>query len=549
MRKIINCCFLLALLQKSFAVIEQNVQQSVAGCSVAGNLQQGLTGTVYQVQTQESLFTDQASFYENGAYSTSSIGSFLNTQGLNFNFGPDISEIYGIELENPSFVLEETGLFQAPETGLYKFVLSDIDDGAMVFFGSSAFDCCSGDLNAAASGFLFASKKPNDNSNPSYSSWIHLEAGKLFPFKMVYFNALPAGSVSLMVTTPLGTESSVDQFVFQPSADNCQEEVAESSYSTRTSLIHSEGFYGVEAATTVETTNNSPVIVELITYDSIGTRITSTVFYDDTTTSTASTSTFYSSDVYGQVYESYLIYRPQLITTTIYDLPQSEASTITDEELVSVTVHMPAHSTTVTIGNRRFTETVATEIEGTFTSVVLVNVVNLPSSDVVFVGDRYKGPTTYTLLDRNGNWVLAHAIPGIATTTTVDFMVTSRDLYNRRTITWDGQLTTVHYGTIQKLVPGTTVTETWTGTTTLVSTTFVATRTDAQGRPRGRWSVNYRVPQLSTTVETAAVATTSTVTNDDTTYVTVAATTIQTLITYTDQANFRNDYFTTQVLD
>lgn len=112
MRILSNCCILLTLLQSCFAVIDQQVQQSVDGCSVAGNLQKGLTGTVYQMQSEQSIFTNQASFYENGAYSSNSKGSFLNTQGLNFNFGPDISEIYGVQLDNPSFVLQESALFQ-----------------------------------------------------------------------------------------------------------------------------------------------------------------------------------------------------------------------------------------------------------------------------------------------------------------------------------------------------------------------------------------------------------------------------------------------------
>ncbi|TID28258.1 hypothetical protein CANINC_002599, partial [Pichia inconspicua] len=548
MRILSNCYILLALLQKSFAVIEQEVQQSVAGCSVAGNLQQGLTGTIYQVQSEQSIYTADASFYQNGAYSGSSKGSFLNTQGLNFNFGPDISEIYGVQLDKPSFVLEETGLFQAPETGLYKFVLSNIDDGAMVFFGNNAFDCCSGDLSGDASGFLLGSKNPNDDSNPSYTSWIHLEAGKLFPFKMVYFNALSAGSVSLMVTTPLGSESTVDQYIFQPSGDNCQEEVAESSYSTRTSLIHSEGFYGVEAATTVETINNTPVIVERITYDTIGTKITSTVFYDETTTSTASTTTFYSSDVYGQVYESFLIYRPQLITTTVYDMSSSTSTTVTDENLVSVTVRLPAHSTSVTIAGRHFTETVATEIDGTSTSLVMVNVANLPDRNFVFQS-TYTGPSVFTTIDWNGIWVRAQAHIGIRTVVTVDRRNTVSYLYHSTPFTYNGVLTTGWFGTREVLAPGTTVTETWTGSTTLITSTFAATRTDGQGNPRGIWSVIYRVPQLSTTVEIAAEPTTSTVTNADTTYVTIAATTIQTVITYTNQANFRTNYFTTQLLD
>ncbi|TID17240.1 hypothetical protein CANINC_004040, partial [Pichia inconspicua] len=325
-----NCCILLTLLQNCFADIDQQIQQSVDGCTVGGNLQKGLTGTIYQMQSEQSLFTSDANFYKNGAYSANSKGSFVNTQGLNFNFGPEISEIYGVELDNPSFVLEEAALFQAPETGLYKFTLSNIDDGAMVFFGDSAFDCCSGSQATGADGLLFGYKRPNDDSNPSYTSWIYMEAGKLFPFKIVYFNAMSAGSVALMVTTPSGSESSLDTFLYQSSKDSCQQAIAKTSYSVRSSFIHSEGFYGVDISTTVETVDNTPVIVELVTYDTIGARVTSTAFYDGTTTSTASTATFYSSSIYGQIYESFLIYRPQLITTTIYDLPLGQTSATTD---------------------------------------------------------------------------------------------------------------------------------------------------------------------------------------------------------------------------
>lgn len=107
-----NCCILLTLLQNCFADIDQQIQQSVDGCTVGGNLQKGLTGTIYQMQSEQSLFTSDANFYKNGAYSANSKGSFVNTQGLNFNFGPEISEIYGVELDNPSFVLEEAALFQ-----------------------------------------------------------------------------------------------------------------------------------------------------------------------------------------------------------------------------------------------------------------------------------------------------------------------------------------------------------------------------------------------------------------------------------------------------
>ena len=70
--------------------------------------------------------------------------------------------------------------------------MTKVDDGAMVFIGNSAYDCCqpgSIPFGKADEAAMFSYKEWNTPSSESIS-WVYLEAHSYYPIKIVYVNII-----------------------------------------------------------------------------------------------------------------------------------------------------------------------------------------------------------------------------------------------------------------------------------------------------------------------------------------------------------------------
>ena len=147
--------------------------------------------------------------------------------------------------------------------------MTKIDDGAMVFIGSGAYDCCTpgsaptGDADTAA---LFSYKAFNQPSQPAYV-WIYFEAGSYYPIRIVYANFVSAGGIELLVTPPDGSATAnIGNFVYQLiSSDTnvCSATTITTTFESSTTYIYSTGSpTTITVPQTVTVNGVSTVVIE-----------------------------------------------------------------------------------------------------------------------------------------------------------------------------------------------------------------------------------------------------------------------------------------------
>ncbi len=101
-----------------------------------------------------------------------------------------------------NFSVELTDYYTAPQTGLYQFSFK-VDDAGIVFFGAgAAFDCCSQTTSYDSVDATIINQY--DAAAPTIRE-IYLEAGKAYPIKMYYVNALLFAEFLMSVKLPDGS--------------------------------------------------------------------------------------------------------------------------------------------------------------------------------------------------------------------------------------------------------------------------------------------------------------------------------------------------------
>lgn len=171
--------------------------------------------------------------------------------------------------------------------------MTKVDDGAMVFIGNSAYDCCqpgSIPFGKADEAAMFSYKEWNTPSSESIS-WVYLEAHSYYPIKIVYVNVISAGGIELLVTPPDSETVNVGEMVFQLVNDPqnvCEVQTFVTEYSSATTFIYSDVSPTTKfvPSTTVIDGYTTTVIEKQIYYSEAASTIVSYVFGNTAYTST-----------------------------------------------------------------------------------------------------------------------------------------------------------------------------------------------------------------------------------------------------------------------
>ncbi|GMG59924.1 unnamed protein product [Ambrosiozyma monospora] len=174
-------CFIASLL-----VSGSQARDSSIGCYISSDLSPGFDVKLYDYTFNDTIHYTDPGFYGGGYSSNKLLGT---TDGI---IDPDFyitgprtpysGEVYGIPIHASNFAAELTGYFTPTKNGMYTFSLDSIDDGAMVWLGDSAFDCCNPDDqtpdNSGAS-IMFITK-PFDKDARSITASVYLQEGFQF---------------------------------------------------------------------------------------------------------------------------------------------------------------------------------------------------------------------------------------------------------------------------------------------------------------------------------------------------------------------------------
>ncbi|GME77432.1 unnamed protein product [Ambrosiozyma monospora] len=173
-------------------------------------LSSGFKATFYDYELDSKSAVEVESFYESGYQTYGVLTSVSGVTDVTIDSqesskGSIEGTVYGQTVSISNFVVELTGYFRASTSGTYTFTLSNIDDGAGLFIGSAAFDCCESGTGSTASGSpLVFTYKPSDSSASTVSGSVYLESGSLYPIKIVYVNVHQKASLNVDVSVSGG---------------------------------------------------------------------------------------------------------------------------------------------------------------------------------------------------------------------------------------------------------------------------------------------------------------------------------------------------------
>lgn len=337
--------------------------------------------------------------------------------------------------------------------------MSKVDDGAMVFIGDAAYDCCKpGEIptGSADTAALFSYKAWDAPSDASYV-WIYFEAGSYYPIRIVYANVISAGGIDLSVTAP-GDSSAVNigalvyQLVNDDSVNKCVATTITTTFQSSTTFIYSKDVATtVTIPQTITVAGTTTVVIEKQVY------FTS---YDKIYTSYISGSSYYTSSYVSTIVDNgntlpaevIVIGVPLLSTTSLYTNVQA-TKTLTSQIVVTGVSEIYTSSVIVVEEpNLQYTY-IPTKVNTlyTTTSAFTTTVKGKPiiTSDIVVVGPSVETLTTFY----NG----AH---------TSTFMTTSVIVHDGKTSTSRGYVVEYPRGTSTE-VWGTPTTSQYTTTVTL----------------------------------------------------------------------------------
>ncbi|CAL9736110.1 hypothetical protein MOSE0_J02146 [Monosporozyma servazzii] len=253
-------------------------------------------------------------FVSGGYLSNNYLGTVNDVQDINWSFGDNFSVLpYGFPVPTPNhFLMEITGYFLAPQTGIYN-IDEDVDDSGALFMGAGlAFDCC-GQPND------YTSSNPIINNAlnvPHVPTEIHLEAGLYYPFKQVYINYQGTGRLKLAMTLPDGSSDDTAGRLYS---------FTETDPSQCAVISHSHKFTTHISTTTATVTHTTSIVTA-------------------PTTVSTSTLTTWSNDDNGEVEIIYVVDVPVPVTSTSSSTSVPSSST----PATSSSTPVPSSSTPAT---------------------------------------------------------------------------------------------------------------------------------------------------------------------------------------------------------
>ncbi|MDN5583850.1 MAG: PA14 domain-containing protein, partial [Lactobacillus sp.] len=292
----------------------------------------------------------------------------------------------GIVFNSNHFLFEYTSYFTPTQSGLYKFQLINVDDGAAIFLGNGAFNCCapsaSGNLPNSVNSLLTVGYLNGPQSGST--GYVYLQGGLYFPFRLVYVNIDTKAWFNFSIVQPDGTTiNNFSNIVFVPN------------------------FAGACSATTVTQTTIFTTTIPTATKTTV---ITSTVTQQN-----------------GATYPVQIEVVPPLITTvTSGTVLTTFTSTVTNPTTTFVEVVVQIPYSTTTIGSAvpsKYTTLTTTTIG---TSVITEYVVITPYPTTTITSGTFNTPISYvTTMTLAGTTFTGEVIQMPHSTTTVGSLVPS----------------------------------------------------------------------------------------------------------------------------
>ncbi|OWB75625.1 hypothetical protein B5S31_g5555 [[Candida] boidinii] len=204
----------------------RSVITATRGCRVPEDqLQQGFNVRLFDASVGGNAYLSQDYYNTYDKYAI--IGTANHVPGVpSFYVTKSVSTTteWGIPFNPDHFVGEFSSYFHAPKTGLYEVTLTNVDNGAMIYLGPSAFTCCYyeeftlvPDTYAA-----WAIWNVNNFVKGSDSGYVYLEAGQYIPMRIIYINRLADGSFDLVINDPDGIEVGLDSLLYVIPEPNTQ---------------------------------------------------------------------------------------------------------------------------------------------------------------------------------------------------------------------------------------------------------------------------------------------------------------------------------------
>ncbi|ODQ45033.1 hypothetical protein PICMEDRAFT_160624 [Pichia membranifaciens NRRL Y-2026] len=106
--------------------------------------------------------------------------------------------LYNINMEN--VVIELKGYYSPTASGVHRVTANEINDGGFIWIGQGAFDACSQESDSNSYDDVLLGVR----SDHAHSSYIYLEAGLLYPIRVVYFNVQAHAQLQFQIVDPNG---------------------------------------------------------------------------------------------------------------------------------------------------------------------------------------------------------------------------------------------------------------------------------------------------------------------------------------------------------
>ncbi|GMM32627.1 hypothetical protein DAMA08_053720 [Martiniozyma asiatica (nom. inval.)] len=129
------------------------------------------------------------------------------------------TDMFGMNVYYTHFTFEYTGYFYATTSGIYEFAITNVDDCAMFWLGSGAFDCrdttkIPSDAISTYVGFALKTI----SGNGSMYSYLYLDEGLYYPMRIVYVNWRKDGYLKFYIIGPTGSvyNNQLTRVVYSP---------------------------------------------------------------------------------------------------------------------------------------------------------------------------------------------------------------------------------------------------------------------------------------------------------------------------------------------
>ncbi|OWB59116.1 hypothetical protein B5S28_g5249 [[Candida] boidinii] len=242
----------------------RSVITATRGCRVPENLlHQGFNVRLFDANVGGDAYLSQEYYNTYDKYAI--IGTANQVPGIPSFFVTNnltTTTEWGIPFNPDHFLGEFSSYFLVPKTGLYNITLTNVDNGAMIYLGPSAFTCCYfEDFTLVPDTYAaWAIWDISTFIKGSDSGFVYLEANQYIPMRIIYINRLTDGSFDLVINDPDGMEVALESRLFvdpQSFSQVC-------SYTT---FIESSGCIDCSSTYTVSTTTLRTSGTQVLTDD------------------------------------------------------------------------------------------------------------------------------------------------------------------------------------------------------------------------------------------------------------------------------------------